>query len=75
VVPAAASLQVARSFGRALLASVAVAVAVVVAGLWTAYETDIAAGGAIALGAVAVFFAVVLAKGLARALAPRRAAG
>lgn len=69
VVPAATGLQVARSFRAALLLSAAVGALAVVAGLWAAYEADLAAGGAIAFASVAAFFVVLAGKRAARALA------
>jgi zinc transport system permease protein len=69
VVPAATALQLAGSFARALAAAVLLAVLAVVLGLYAAYAFDLAAGGAIAAVSVAAFFAVVLGKGLRKAVA------
>jgi zinc transport system permease protein len=67
VVPAATSLQLAHSFGRALVLSMALGVAAVLLGLYAAFAAGVAAGGAIALVSVLGFFAVLAARRLARA--------
>ncbi|HVL87628.1 MAG TPA: metal ABC transporter permease [Candidatus Thermoplasmatota archaeon] len=62
VVPAAASLQVAASFRRAVLGSVAVALFVVVAGLYLAFAADLPLGASIALSSVSVFALSLVAR-------------
>ncbi|MBI4392474.1 MAG: metal ABC transporter permease [Euryarchaeota archaeon] len=57
VVPAAAALQVARSFKRTLAAAAALGVVAVVVGLYLSFAVDIAAGAAIALVSIGEFAA------------------
>lgn len=61
VIPASIALPLCRSFKQAILASVLICVAAVIAGLALAYYFDLAAGGAIVLVLVAAFAATMLA--------------
>jgi zinc transport system permease protein len=67
IVPAAASLQVARSFRGALLLSVFLGMVCVVAGLYASFVVDIASGAAIALASTLVFVVMVAAGRIRRA--------
>jgi zinc transport system permease protein len=69
IVPAAASLQVARSFRGALLLSVALGMVCVVLGLYASFVVDIACGAAIALASTLVFVVMVAASRIRRTLA------
>lgn len=62
VIPAAVSLQLARSFVSALLISNLVAVFSVVTGLYLSFYFDLAPGGTIVLIAAAFLFAVLIVK-------------
>jgi zinc transport system permease protein len=70
IVPAAAGLQLARSFRGALALSVLLGMLCVVAGLYASYVVDVATGPAIALSSTAVF---VLALGIRAFTDARRA--
>ncbi len=69
IVPAAASLQVARSFRSALALSVGLGMASVVAGLYASFVMDVASGAAIALASTLVFVVVLVARAIARRFA------
>lgn len=69
IVPAAASLQVARSFRGALLLSVALGMVCVVLGLYASFVVDIASGAAIALASTLVFVVMVAVSRIRRTLA------
>ncbi|TYP51676.1 metal ABC transporter permease [Thermosediminibacter litoriperuensis] len=62
VIPAAVSLQLARSFRSAFFISNAVAIFSVVAGLYISFYLDLAPGGTIVLIASSVLFMVLLLK-------------
>lgn len=62
VVPAAASLQIARSFRSALLFAVAFALVAVLVGLYASLALDVAAGAGIAIAAIGVFVLVAAGK-------------
>lgn len=62
VIPAAVSLQLARSFNSAILISNVVAVFSVVTGLCISFYFDLAPGGTIVLIASAVLFVVLIGK-------------
>jgi len=62
VIPASIALPLCRSFRQALLASIAISVASVIAGLFLAYYFDLAAGGAIVLVLAAAFVAMLAYK-------------
>lgn len=66
IVPAAAGLGVARSFRGALVASVALGMLSVVAGLYASFAYDIATGPAIALASAALFVVALAAQGVRR---------
>ncbi len=59
IVPAASSLQIARSFRGVITLSIGLAVAAVIAGVLAAAEYGIATGGAIALASTVLFVASV----------------
>ncbi|WP_422446548.1 metal ABC transporter permease [Thermoanaerobacterium sp. DL9XJH110] len=64
VIPAAVSLQLARSFKAAFGVALAVALFSVILGLYVSFALDLAPGGAIVLIAVAVLMAVLILKGV-----------
>ncbi|MEA3202427.1 MAG: zinc transport system permease protein [Thermoplasmata archaeon] len=66
VVPAAASLQLARSFRSAVLLSAVLGVAAVLAGFWVAIANGTAAGASIALCSCGIFVLAAAAKPLLR---------
>jgi zinc transport system permease protein len=63
VVPAAAAITVARSFRQTMALSLAFSAVSVVVGLAGAFYLNVAAGGAVALTQVIMFFIAVLAFG------------
>lgn len=75
VLPAATALQVVRSFAHAFVTSIAIALTVVVAGLYLSFTLNTSMGGTIAGCSVLAFFLVVAGKALAKGLRPRAAAG
>ncbi|HEV8360681.1 MAG TPA: metal ABC transporter permease [Candidatus Thermoplasmatota archaeon] len=70
VVPAAAGLQLARSFRRTLLAAVALGMVAVLLGLYASFAFDIAAGAAIALASIALFVLAAAQRAVRRGRAP-----
>jgi zinc transport system permease protein len=64
VIPVAAALQVARSLCQTLLWAVAFGVTAVILGLFAAFYLNLAAGGAIVIVALLIFFVAVLWKSL-----------
>lgn len=66
VVPVATAQQVARSFRGTMLASLAIGVAVSVAGLVFAYYVDVAPGAAIVMTAILLFLVAAVAGRLRR---------
>jgi zinc transport system permease protein len=66
VVPAAAGLQVARSFRRTLAASTAFAMVAVLVGLYVSFAVDVAAGAAIALTSIALFLLAASVRAVVR---------
>jgi zinc transport system permease protein len=66
IVPSAAGLQVARSFRGALLLSVLLGMACVVAGLYASFVIDVASGPAIALASTVAFLGAVGFRALLR---------
>jgi len=65
VIPAAVSLQTARSFRATFVIAIAVAVFSVISGLYISFIFDLAPGGIIVLIAAAILIAVIAAKRLA----------
>lgn len=66
VVPAAASLQLARGFRNAILLSAALGIAAVLAGFWVAIANGVAVGASIALSSCALFALAALARPMLR---------
>lgn len=64
VIPAAVSLQTAKSFKAALFIAVGIALFSVVFGLYISFIWDLAPGGTIVLTAVAILIAVIFIKGV-----------
>ena len=62
VIPASTALLFCRGFRQAIAFAAAIGVASVVAGLVLAYYLDLAAGGAVVMVLIAVFFAVLVYK-------------
>ena len=62
VVPAATSLQVARSFRQMLIFAISVAIVAVMVGLAAAHYLDLAPGGAIVMASVTLFIVVGLGR-------------
>jgi zinc transport system permease protein len=62
VIPVAAAMQLARSFKQTLIYAVALGLAAVISGLVAAFYLDVAAGGAIVLTALVLFFACLGAR-------------
>ena len=63
VIPAAVSLQVARSFKSTFIIAIGVALFSVITGLYTSFLFDLAPGGTIVLIASAILMAVLVIKG------------
>ena len=64
VIPASIALLICKNFKQAILLSVAIGVASAIVGLLASYYLDIAAGGAIVLTLVAVFFLVLAGQAI-----------
>jgi zinc transport system permease protein len=62
VVPAACAIIIARNFKQTMFLSIAFSAASVIVGLTAAYYLDVAAGGAVVLAQVAIFFAVYISR-------------
>jgi zinc transport system permease protein len=60
VIPVAAAMQVSRSLRQTVLAAMGFGLAAVIIGLFAAFYLSLAAGGAIVLVALAMFFGAVL---------------
>jgi len=66
VIPASTALILCRSFKQAMFVSIFIGTASAVAGLFASYYLDLAAGGAIVLVLVALFFLTLLYKSVFR---------
>jgi len=64
VIPAAVSLQVARSFKQTFVIAIGVALFAVVMGLYSAFIFDLAPGGTIVLIATVILIAILIIKGV-----------
>ena len=67
VIPVAAASQIAHSFKQTILYSVAIGLLAVISGLFVAFYLGVAAGGAIVLTALALFFAALIAHRIGKA--------
>jgi zinc transport system permease protein len=66
VIPVAAAAQIARSFKQTLAYAVCIGLAAVIVGLFASFYLDLAAGGAIVLTALLLFFIALGAKRISK---------